>query len=117
MTTLEGFPMAYNEQLAERVRKLLRRRKSFSEKKMFGGIFFLLNGNMCCGVTTNALMLRLGNEGAAEALKKPCTREMDFTGRTMKSMVYLDPEGYEYDEDLKEWVQRAADFGRTLPAK
>ncbi len=109
--------MAYNEQLAERVRKLLRRRNGFSEKKMFGGICFLLNGNMCCGVTTNALMLRLGPEAAAQALKEPCTREMDFTGRPMKSMIYVDPEGYESDEDLKEWVQRAAEFAKSLPAK
>lgn len=109
--------MAYDEQLAGRVRKLLRRRKGFSEKKMFGGICFLLNGNMCCGVTGETLMLRLGKPAAARALEEPFTREMDFTGRPLKSMIYVDPAGYGTDTDLKTWVDRAVKFARTLPAK
>jgi len=86
--------MAYNESAANRVRKLLKRRKGFAERKMFGGIAFLLNGNMCCGVVDDDLVLRLGPELAAEALDKPHTREMDFTGKSLKSMVYLAPTGY-----------------------
>lgn len=109
--------MAYNEQLAERVRKLLKRRKNFSERKMFGGICFMLGGNMCCGVIKDALMLRLGPEGAETALGEPFTREMDFTGKPMKGMVYVDAGGYAADDDLREWVQRAAKFAAALPVK
>jgi len=109
--------MAYDQQLAERVRHVLKRRKGFSEKKMFGGVCFLLSGNMCCGVTRSALMLRLGPEGAAAALTEPYTRPMDFTGRPMKSMIYVDPEGYEFDDDLKNWLRRAAKFAASLPPK
>jgi len=109
--------VAYNEQLAARVRKVLSRRKGFAEKKMFGGICFLLSGNMCCGVTSRELMLRLGPEGAAKALEEPHTKKMDFTGRPMKSMIFVKPAGYKTDEDLRSWVGRAARFASSLPAK
>jgi TfoX/Sxy family transcriptional regulator of competence genes len=109
--------MAYNENLAARVRDFLEYRPGFSEKKMFGGLCFLLNGNMCCGVTADALMLRLGNDGAAKALLEPNTREMDFTGRVMKSMVYIEPAGWEPEEELEDWVGRAASFALGLPSK
>ena len=77
----------------------------------------MLGGNMCCGVVKTNLMLRLGPDGAAEALEEPHTREMDFTGRPMKSMIYVEPEGYEHDCDLESWVGRAAKFAASLPAK
>ncbi len=109
--------MAYDEDLADRVRALLKRRKGFSEKKMFGGICFLLNGNMCCGVTTDDLMLRLGPEGAVDALTEPNTREMDFTGKPMRSMIYVGPAGYESDAELKTWILQAAKFASSLPPK
>lgn len=109
--------MAYDEQLAARVRKLLKRRKGYSERKMFGGICFMLHGNMCCGVTHSDLMLRLGPERAPQALKQPHTREMDFTGRPMKGMVYVEPAGYEDDYDLKSWVTQSAAFASSLPPK
>lgn len=109
--------MAYDEQLADRVRKLLKRRKGFSERKMFGGICFMLQGNMCCGVIQSNLMLRLGAELAPHALKQPHTREMDFTGRPMKGMVYVEPAGHEEDDDLKSWVAQAAAFASSLPPK
>ncbi|GAB4150170.1 MAG: TfoX/Sxy family protein [Planctomycetaceae bacterium] len=109
--------MAYNETLADRVRTRLNKQKGFSEKKMFGGICFLLNGNMCCGVTGDDLMLRLGQEAAAVALNEPHTREMDFTGRPLKSMIFVDSAGYEADDDLANWVQRAVNFCRSLPPK
>ena len=109
--------MAYNERLAEKVRSLLKRRRGFSERKMFGGICFMLSGNMCCGVTKTELMLRLGPEKAAAALQEPHTREMDFTGRPMKSMIYVEPDGYESDDDLNRWVERAAKFAASLPEK
>ena len=109
--------MPYNEQLAERVRGQLKQHRGFSERKMFGGVCFMLNGNMCCGVAKDDLMLRIGAEAAEKSLKKPHTREMDFTGRPLKSMVYVEPEGIARDEQLWEWLRKALDFGETLPAK
>lgn len=109
--------MAYNEDLAQRVHELLKRRKGFSQRKMFGGICYMLNGNMCCGVTRDVLMLRLGEEKAAWALEEPFTSVMDFTGKPMKSMIYVEPSGFEDDQDLKQWVELAVQFSRSLPAK
>ncbi len=109
--------MAYDEKLAERVRKILKRRRGVAERKMFGGICFLINGNMACGVVDEELMLRLGKEGAAEALRHPHTREMDFTGKPLKSMVYVIPAGLRTKPALEKWVKRAADFARALPPK
>jgi TfoX/Sxy family transcriptional regulator of competence genes len=109
--------MAYDEALAERVRKVLKRRKDVTEKRMFGGLSFLLNGNMCCGVVDKDLCLRLGNDGVAEALKERHTREMDFTGKPLKSMVFVRPAGFKTDDALKSWVKRAVSFTKSLPPK
>jgi TfoX/Sxy family transcriptional regulator of competence genes len=109
--------MAFDETLADRIRSVLKRQKVVAERKMFGGLAFLLNGNMCCGVTKDQLMLRLGEEGAAEALALPHARPMDFTGRPMKGMVFVAPAGLASDEDLRGWVKRAVAFVSTLPAK
>jgi TfoX/Sxy family transcriptional regulator of competence genes len=84
---------------------------------MFGGLSFLLNGNMCCGVVNDLLVLRLGEDGAAEALAEPHTQLMDFTGKPMKSMVYVTPDGSKADEALQGWVQRAVAYASSLPAK
>lgn len=109
--------MAYNEDVAGRLRKILERRKGITERKMFGGLTFLMNGNMCCGVIDKNVVLRLGKEGAEKALQERHTREMDFTGTPLASMVYLRAAGYKTDEDLRGWVKRALDFAKTLPAK
>ena len=109
--------MAYDEELAARVRKTLARRRGVTEKKMFGGLAFLVQGNMCCGVLKKDLVLRLGKEGTAKALKERHTRKMDFTGRALSSMVYVAPSGYRTDEDLSAWVKRALVFVKTLPPK
>ena len=109
--------MAYDELVAQRVRRVLRRRRGITEKKMFGGLAFLLNGNMCCGVIDDNVVLRLGKDGAEKALKKRHTREMDFTGTPLSSMVYLRPAGYKSDDDLKDWIGRATTFCKTLPRK
>ncbi len=109
--------MAYDESTAARIRKTLTRRRGISEKKMFGGLAFLLNGNMCCGVNGDVLMLRLGEAGTEAALEMSHTRPMDFTGKPLKTMVYVDPAGFGTDAELKAWVDRAVDFGRTLPPK
>ncbi len=109
--------MAYNEDVAARLRKTLARRKGISERKMFGGLTFLMNGNMCCGVIDKNVVLRLVNEGAGKARDERHPREMDFPGTPLASMVYLRPAGYKTDEDLRGWVKRAVDFTKTLPAK
>jgi len=84
---------------------------------MFGGLAFLIRGNMCCGVVGADLMLRLGEEGAAAALGKRHVRPMDFTGKVLKSMVYVGPTGLRKDGELEGWVRRAAEFAGTLKAR
>ena len=109
--------MPYDEKLAGRIRKALTPRPDVMERKMFGGLAFMLRGNMCCGAMKDTLMLRLGHEGVAGALKEPHVRPREFTGRTMKSMACVDPEGIASDEDLYRWVNLAADFAESLPPK
>lgn len=109
--------MAYNEELAMRIRVALGGRDGVVEKKMFGGIAFMLSGNMCCGVTGDHLMVRVGPEGLDDAMAQPHARPMDFTGRPMKGFVYVGPLGTEQDDSLKRWVQRGVDFAGTLPVK
>jgi TfoX/Sxy family transcriptional regulator of competence genes len=109
--------MAYDEGLAQRMREALTDEHAVSERKMFGGLAFLLRGNMCCGVVGEELMVRVGADGYAEALAQPHAREMDFTGRAMKGFVYVACEGFESDEELDAWVSRGADFARALPPK
>lgn len=84
---------------------------------MFGGTAFLLDGHMVCGVQGESLVLRLGREGAATALRRRHTRPMDFTGKPLASMVYVDPPGYRRDADLRAWVEQAIRFARALPRK
>lgn len=84
---------------------------------MFGGLAFLIRGHMCCGVVGDSLVLRLGNDGAAAALLKPNTRPMDFTGKPMKSMVYVEPAALTEDVDLTRWLDQAMSFVATLPPK
>ncbi len=109
--------MAYDEDVADRLREAMKRRRGITEKKMFGGIAFMANGHMACGVVKDFLCFRLGEEGAAEALGEPHTRPMDFTGKPLKTMIYLDPPGFKKDADLKAWVDRALTFARSLPPK
>lgn len=109
--------MAYDEHLADRVRKLLKGQRGFTEKKMFGGIGFLLNGNMCCGVLKRELILRLGPEKAEEAFKDPEVRAFDITGRAMSGWVMVGPDGYERHEALDRWIVLAVEFASSLPSK
>ena len=109
--------MPYEEKLAERIRGVLTEKQHFTERKMFGGIAFMLNGNMCCGVQEDILVLRLGNELVEQALKEKHTRPMDFTGRVIKSMVYVTPTGYKSDQKLSDWIEQAISFTESLPAK
>ena len=109
--------MAFNEELAERIRQRLARRKGIEEKKMFGGIGFLLNGNLLVGVWKDSLLVRLGPEQSDEALKEAHVSEFQITGRAMKGWVLVAPEGVEADDQLKGWLQRAVKFVGKLPAQ
>jgi hypothetical protein len=106
--------MAYDEQLAERVRTEVSARADHIEKRMFGGICFMVRGHMCCGVTNEDLMLRLGVEAADEAMAEPGIRQMDFTGRPMTGYVFASGVAVERDA-LGAWIERALDFVGTLP--
>ena len=101
----------------QRVRERLSDQNDFEEKKMFGGISFMIQGNFACGVSSDDLVVRVGPDKYADALADPYTREMDFTGRPMKGWVYVNPDGYESDENLSYWVERGLDFALSLPPK
>lgn len=109
--------MPFDDAVAMRVRRALGNTPDVVEKRMFGGIAFLVRGNMCCGVIGNRLMLRVGPEGYEVALSRPHARPMDFTGRPMKGMVYVEPAGFASSGNLKGWIGRAMAFTRSLPAK
>jgi hypothetical protein len=109
--------MAFDAGTAERLREVLAQRHGVIEKKMFGGIAFMLRGHMCCGVVGDVLMARVGPEQYAAALKQPHVREMDFTGKPLKGFVYVDPPGFESDANLERWVNTCERFVATLPAK
>jgi TfoX/Sxy family transcriptional regulator of competence genes len=105
-----GGTMSYDEKTAERVRRALKARSDVVEKKMFGGLCFMVNGGMCCGLTSTALMVRVGPDQYENALAQTHARPMDFTGRPLVGMVYVDPAGYNSDAALAQWVQRGIDF-------
>ena len=109
--------MAYNEKLAERIRKVLARRKGLTEKKMFGGLAFMVHGNMYCGVLKDDLVFRVGPERYEKALSQPHTRPMDFTGRPIRGFVFVGPGGCRTDKALAKWVKQAVEFAMTLPRK
>jgi hypothetical protein len=109
--------MAFDEQLADRIRDVLAGQPDLSERRMFGGLAFLIGGHMACGIVGEELMLRLGEEGADAALDEAHTRPMDFTGRPIKSMVYVAPPGFAEEAALERWVLRAVAFARSLPPK
>jgi len=109
--------MAYDEGVAQRVREVMADYENLSEKKMFGGIAFMLSGNMCVGVVKDQLMLRVGKEQYEGLLKNSYVKEMDFTGKAMKGFIYLQPDGFAEDDDLKNWIEKACAFVSTLPAK
>ncbi len=109
--------MAYDEKLAERIREVLKRRRGVSEKKMFGGLAFMVRGHMACGVIGDDLMVRVGPDAYEAALKKTGARPMDFTGRPMKGMVYVAPRGHTRAPSLKAWVEQGLSYARSLPPK
>jgi TfoX/Sxy family transcriptional regulator of competence genes len=109
--------MAYDEGTAQRLREVFGERKDVTEKKMFGGIAFMVRGNMCCGVIGETLMARVGPELYKQALTRSHAREMDFTGKPIKGFVQVDPAGFESEKDLKSWVDLCEAFMKTLPTK
>jgi hypothetical protein len=109
--------MAFDEGLAERIREIVGADPLLSERKMFGGLCFMSSGNMCFGVVGSELMVRVGAEAYGDALAQPHAREMDFTGRSMKGMVYVSEEGISEDDALSTWLERGREFAGSLPPK
>ncbi|MBI3822781.1 MAG: TfoX/Sxy family protein [Planctomycetes bacterium] len=109
--------MAFDEALAERIRTGLARKKNIEEKKMFGGLGFLLKGNMLVGVWKNSMIVRLGPNAYEDALLEPHVKEFDITGKPMKGWIMVAPAGVAEDAQVKLWIQRAVKFVGKLPAK
>ena len=109
--------MAYDEELADRIREQLASRSGVTERKMFGGIAFMVAGNMACGVLGEDLIVRLGEEDGENALAEEGVRPFDFTGKPIKNIVYVSPDRTSDDDGLSEWVDAGADFAASLPPK
>ena len=109
--------MAYDEGIAERIRYAVADTPNVTEKKMFGGIAFLVNGHMCCGVTNETLMVRVGADNYESALARPHARTMDFTGKPLRGFVYVATAGFDTDDGLESWIRLGLDFVTTLPPK
>lgn len=104
--------MPYDPRLADRVKFILERSCVFGEKRMFGGVAYMVNGKMCCGVIKSDLVLRLGADGATAALTQPHTRPLDFTGKPIKSMIYVAAPGTKSDRVLEKWLLLAVAFAK-----
>ena len=109
--------MANGESLSERIRQILSKRARISQRKMFGGVCFMINGNMCVGTWKESLIVRLDRKNHDKTLAEPHTRPADMNGRTMKGWALVDPAGIESENDLTAWVNRAAKFAESLPPK
>ena len=109
--------MAVDEKIVMRVRDALAETAGVTEKRMFGGVCFLLNGNMLCGVEKTTLMLRVGKDAYEETLSLPHCRVMDFTGKPFVGYVNVDPDGFSDKRSLKRWLARAESFVAALPPK
>jgi TfoX/Sxy family transcriptional regulator of competence genes len=109
--------MAYDEGLAQRVRALLDHRSDVADKQMFGGIAFLIAGNMACGVSGENLIVRVDREESEALLEEPGARRFDMTGRPMRGWLLVAPEATADDGDLERWVRRGEEFAASLPPK
>lgn len=116
-TELEEGDVAYDEELAARVREIILESTDPVERKMFGGVAFMVRGHMCVGVIKDDLVLRLGDEEAGATLQEDAARPMDFTGKPMKNFLYIAPEGTAKEKDLRAWIARALAFVESLPPK
>lgn len=109
--------MAFDESLAARIREILARKRGVEEKKMFGCVCFMHNGNALAGVWKDRLIARLGPDEGEAALREPHVRAFDITGRPMRNWVAVGPEGVEDGDQLKDWIERALTFVKALPKK
>ena len=109
--------MAFDEGLAQRIREHLVTRNDVNEKKMFGGVGFLLKGNMCVGVWKQSLVVRVGPDAYESALREAGVRQFDITGRAMTGWVLVGPSAIDTDDPLRDWIGRAIKFVAKLPAK
>ena len=109
--------MAYSEDLADRVRALLAGQAGVREQRMFGGLAFMLNGNMACGIMGSELIVRVGKENLDDAMSQPDSRPFDMTGRPMRSFVCVAEEGLATDEGLALWAGRGITYAVSLPSK
>lgn len=109
--------MAYDDGLAQRAREVIEELPGFNEKKMFGGICWLLHGNMAGGIINDDIIIRVGPDNYESALALPHTRVFDITGRVMKGWVMVSPKGHEEDKDLESWIRKGIDFALSLPPK
>ena len=115
--TGEWANMAYDAVLAQRIAVLLKRKKQLVQKQMFGGLCFLVNGKMCCGIIGNKLVARVGPERYESALTQPYVKSMDFTGRPLKGFLYVLPRGVQDPAALKVWIDRSFQYAESLPSK
>jgi TfoX/Sxy family transcriptional regulator of competence genes len=109
--------MAYNERLAERIRGYFTRRKGVEEKRMFGGLCFMLNGHMCCGIEKDRLVVRVMPERYETLLNKPHARKMDFTGKPLTGFLFISPPGYRTAAGLAGWLDEAVECAKSKPPK
>lgn len=109
--------MSEDEKLASRIQEALEGKQGITRKRMFGGVCFLLHGNMLCGIAEGKLVARIGKEGYDEALTQNHTAPMDFTGRSLKGLIYVLPEGTKSQADVEKWVNRSLAFVEGLPRK
>lgn len=112
--------MAYSEHLADRIRRRLKNSGSIEEKKMMGGLIFMVNEKMCVGIDQvkstkeDRLMVRVGKLPYEKLLNKKGSRVMDFTGKPMRGFLFVSPEGFDHEEDLDFWVEKALEFNKLL---
>jgi hypothetical protein len=109
--------MAFDEGLADRLREVLNGLAGLTERRMFGGVGFLLHGNMVCGVLGDRLIVRIGSEAYDAVLGEDHVESFDPTGRPMRGWVYVDGDGVAENADLSAWLDRAVEFVLTLPPK
>lgn len=109
--------MPYCEKLTQRVREVLQAERGVLEKKMFGGICFMVHGNMAIGIAGEDLMVRCGPHEYEKALKAKHARQMDFTGRPMKGFLFISPDGLKTKAQLAKWIGLGTAFAKSLPRK
>ena len=111
--------MVYDEGLVQRIREILQDQDQHgvTEKKMFGGVAFFIKGNMCCGVVKEKLMVRVGKDSYEASLQEPNVQKMDFTGKPMRGLIYVEEVGIQEDETLEYWVFKGVIYAESLPAK